>query len=160
MQRLCVCVCVCVCVYTYVHVCMCTRMYMCACVPCVVTQRKERFLSGRTQLLGWETKMNAQQGKLSLKYLQNFLLDIFFIYISNVIPFSGFPSENPIPSLLPTVHQPTHSCFPAQACSYTRAYRLQRTKGLSSHWCSTRPSSATYAARAMSPTMPSLWLLI
>jgi hypothetical protein len=25
-----------------------------------------------------------------------FLLDIFFIYISNVIPFPGFPSENPL----------------------------------------------------------------
>jgi hypothetical protein len=24
------------------------------------------------------------------------LLDIFFIYISNVIPFPGFPSENPL----------------------------------------------------------------
>jgi hypothetical protein len=24
-------------------------------------------------------------------------LDIFFIYISNVIPFPGFPSENPLP---------------------------------------------------------------
>jgi hypothetical protein len=34
-----------------------------------------------------------------------FLLDIFFIYISNVIPFPSFPSENP-PSLAP---QPTHS---------------------------------------------------
>jgi hypothetical protein len=26
-----------------------------------------------------------------------FFLDIFFIYISNVIPFPGFPSENPHP---------------------------------------------------------------
>ena len=25
-----------------------------------------------------------------------FLLDIFFIYISNVIPFPSFPSENPL----------------------------------------------------------------
>jgi hypothetical protein len=31
-----------------------------------------------------------------------FLLDIFFIYISNVIPFPGFPSENPLhPSRAP-----------------------------------------------------------
>ncbi len=37
-----------------------------------------------------------------------FLLDIFFIYISNVIPFPGFPSENPL--LLdppPPAQQPT-----------------------------------------------------
>ena len=28
------------------------------------------------------------------------LLDIFFIYISNVIPFPGFPSKNPLPHTL------------------------------------------------------------
>ena len=36
-----------------------------------------------------------------------FLLDIFFIYISNVIPFPGFPSKNPLsPPCLP--YSPTH----------------------------------------------------
>ena len=36
-----------------------------------------------------------------------FLLDIFFIYISNVIPFPSFPSK--IPYLLPLSHcSPTH----------------------------------------------------
>jgi hypothetical protein len=31
-----------------------------------------------------------------------FLLDIFFIYISNAIPFASFPSENPLsPPLSP-----------------------------------------------------------
>ena len=29
-------------------------------------------------------------------FLKKNLLDIFFIYISNVIPFLGFPSENPL----------------------------------------------------------------
>jgi hypothetical protein len=28
--------------------------------------------------------------------LKNFLLDIFFIYILNIIPFPSFPSENPL----------------------------------------------------------------
>jgi hypothetical protein len=38
-----------------------------------------------------------------------FLLNIFFIYISNIIPFPDFPSENPY-SLHPfPAHQPTHS---------------------------------------------------
>jgi hypothetical protein len=37
---------------------------------------------------------------------------------------------------------------------------LHRTKGLSSHWCLTRPSSATCAAGAMSPTMCTLWLVV
>jgi hypothetical protein len=31
-----------------------------------------------------------------LLFLNNFLLDIFFICISNVIPFPSFPSENPL----------------------------------------------------------------
>ena len=60
-----------------------------------------------------------------------FLLDIFLIYISNVIPFPGFPSKKyPLPP-----HQPTHSYFLALAFPYTGAQSLQRTKGLSSHWC-------------------------
>jgi hypothetical protein len=39
-------------------------------------------------------------------FFKIFLLDIFFIYISNVIPFLCFPSENPLPPPAPT-HQPT-----------------------------------------------------
>jgi hypothetical protein len=52
-----------------------------------------------------------------------FLLDIFFIYISNVIPFPGFPSKNhfPYPFPLTPAHQPTHSCFLALAFPYTGA---------------------------------------
>jgi hypothetical protein len=43
------------------------------------------------------------------------LLDIFFIYILNVVPFPGFPSENSLsPPQLPA-SQPTHSCFLALA---------------------------------------------
>jgi hypothetical protein len=41
-----------------------------------------------------------------------FLTDIFFIYISNVIPFPSFPSENSHPLLPPPVHQLTHSLLP------------------------------------------------
>ena len=43
-----------------------------------------------------------------------FLLDIFFIYIFNVIPFPSFLSENPLspPTIAP---QPTHSCLLALA---------------------------------------------
>jgi hypothetical protein len=37
------------------------------------------------------------------------LLDIFYIYISNVIIFPGFPSKNTLPSPPPPVNQPTHS---------------------------------------------------
>ena len=42
-----------------------------------------------------------------------FLLDIFFIYISNVIPFPSFPSENPLPSYLPLFpNPPTPTSWP------------------------------------------------
>jgi hypothetical protein len=51
-----------------------------------------------------------------------FLLDIFFIYISNVFPIPGFPSENPLSILPPPAHKPTHSHFPALALPYTGAY--------------------------------------
>jgi hypothetical protein len=61
------------------------------------------------------------------------LLDIFFIYISNVISFPGFPSKKTTyPLLPPPAHQPTHSHFPALAFPYTGTYNLHRAKGLSS----------------------------
>jgi hypothetical protein len=37
-------------------------------------------------------------------FWETFLLDIFFIYISNVIPFPGFPSKNPLSPLWKAVH--------------------------------------------------------
>jgi hypothetical protein len=53
------------------------------------------------------------------------LLDIFFIYISNVIPFPGFPSEKhpiPIPSTLPLLtNPPTPASWPWH--SPTRRHR-------------------------------------
>jgi hypothetical protein len=54
-------------------------------------------------------------------FLNYFLLDIFFIYIINVIPFPGFPSENPLSPLPSHCSQPTHSCFLALAFPYTGA---------------------------------------
>jgi hypothetical protein len=37
---------------------------------------------------------------------------------------------------------------------------LHKTKGLSSHSCPTRQSSATYKAGAMSPSLYTLWLVV
>jgi hypothetical protein len=39
-------------------------------------------------------------------FFKKFLSDIFFIYISNVIPFPVFPSQNRIPSPLPLLTNP------------------------------------------------------
>jgi hypothetical protein len=50
-----------------------------------------------------------------------FSLDIFFIYITNVIPFPGFPSKNPLSDPSPPDHQSTHSHFLALASPYTGA---------------------------------------
>ena len=96
-----------------------------------------------------------------------FNFKIFFIYISNVIPFLG---STPLGILLPHTlthasmsmfHHPlTHSHLPSLAFSYTGASSLHRTKSLSSHSCPTRPSSATYVAGAMSPSMCTLWLVV
>jgi hypothetical protein len=41
-------------------------------------------------------------------FLYFFKKDIFFNYISNVIPFPSFPSKNPHPLPHPPAHQPTH----------------------------------------------------
>jgi hypothetical protein len=85
-----------------------------------------------------------------------FLLYIFFIYISNVIPFPYFPSENPpIPSPLPLL---TNLPIPLPCPGIPLHWGIEphRDKGFSSHWWPTRPSSATYAAGAMGPSMCSL----
>jgi hypothetical protein len=58
---------------------------------------------------------------LMTKEIEHFLLDIFSIYISNVIPFPSFPFENPHPLPSPPAHQPTHSCFLTLAFPYTGA---------------------------------------
>jgi hypothetical protein len=54
-------------------------------------------------------------------FLNIFLLDIFFIYISNVIPFPSFPSKNPLYFPVSPC-SPTHPLpFPVLAVPYTGA---------------------------------------
>jgi hypothetical protein len=60
-----------------------------------------------------------------------FLLDIFFVYISNFIPFPHFLSEPPpprIPFPLPLPTNPPHSIFPILVFPYTGALDLHKTK--------------------------------
>ena len=49
-----------------------------------------------------------------------FKLDIFFIYISNDIPFPSFLSENPLYTPPPPAPQPTHTPFLVLEFPYTR----------------------------------------
>ena len=53
-----------------------------------------------------------------------FLLDIFFIYISNAIPKVPYSHPHPHPAPLPT-----HSHFLALAFPCTGAYKVCKTKG-------------------------------
>jgi len=86
-----------------------------------------------------QEEMNSYFNKFFLKVTVLFLLDIFFIYISNVIPFSGFPFANPYPIPSPPVsmrvlsHPPIPSRLPTLAFPYTGVSSLRRAKGLSSH---------------------------
>jgi hypothetical protein len=71
---------------------------------------------------------------------------VLFYWIFSSFTFQMLSSKSPIHSLCPAP-QPTHSCFMTLAFPCTGAYGLLKTKGLSSHWWLTRPSSATYATR-------------
>jgi hypothetical protein len=59
-----------------------------------------------------------------LKKKPQFLLDIFFIYISNAIPKVPYALPPPHPAPLPT-----HSHFLALAFPCTGAYKVCKTKG-------------------------------
>jgi hypothetical protein len=63
-----------------------------------------------------------------------FLLDILFIYISNVITFPGFSSGKPLFHPPPPASMRVfshHSHLPTLVFPYTGASSLLRTKGLS-----------------------------
>ena len=80
--------------------------------------------------------------------------DIFFLSLQMLSPFLVSSPNVPYTLPPPPAPQPTHSCFLALASPYTGAYNLHKTKGLSSQWWPTRPSSATNAARDMSSGVP------
>jgi hypothetical protein len=61
------------------------------------------------------------------------LLNIFFIYISNAIPFPSFLSKSPLVASPCHAPQSIHSNFLVKAFPCTGAYNLHRTKSLSSH---------------------------
>ena len=64
------------------------------------------------------------------------------------------PSPVPPPNLLSHhPHPPNHSTF------HPRIPHRSFTD-ISSHWCLTRPSSATYVAGTMGPSMCTIWLVV
>jgi hypothetical protein len=95
------------------------------------------YWTGQYKTTGWR-----------LCNLHFFKLNIFFIYISNVISFPCFP---PFPCFYESVHPPTHPFPPPTLDSPTLEHlqSLLRTNDLSYHWCMTRPSSAIYATSAV-----------
>ena len=78
------------------------------------------------------------------KQISLFLLDIFFIYISN---FKCYPESSPNTPLLPD--PPTPTSWPWHS-PVLRHIKFAQPMGLSFHWWPTRPSSDSYAARDMS----------
>jgi hypothetical protein len=91
--------------------------------------------------LGWEHKAFPLSFSFSFFSFIYFLLDIFFIYISNAIP--KFPYTLPPPS------SPTHllPLLGPGVPLYWEHIKFARPRGLSSQWWLIRLSSATYAAR-------------
>jgi hypothetical protein len=116
---------------------------------------------------GWPRVLYIGQAVLWLVFLEVWttILDLtnntyfhwlFYIFIFWMLSLSpAFPPQAPY--LLPS---PTHSCLRVLEFPYAGSSSLHRTKGLPSHWCQIRPSSATYAARATGPSMCTLWLVV
>jgi hypothetical protein len=99
--------------------------------------------------------------------LFSFLLAVFFIYISNVFSFPGLSFGTPLshlssPCLLYEGASSHTYSLPPSCPSIPLHWGIKhlRPKGCSSHWCPTRPSSTTYAAREMGPSMYTLWFVI
>jgi len=94
------------------------------------------------------------------------LLDNFYLrfkcYPLSWFPFQKFSIPSPLPLLLwrcSLTYPPAPSNLPALTFPYTRALSLHRTKGLFSHWCLIKTSSATYVDEAIGRSMCTLWTM-
>jgi hypothetical protein len=104
--------------------------------------------------------------------MNNFTPHIFFFFFlffywkfslftfQTLSPFQISPPETPYPILPPPASRrvlPPHSLLPS-CLGMPLHWGIDplRPKGCSSHWCPTRPSSATYA---LGPSMCILWLV-
>ena len=102
-------------------------------------------------------------------WIFSFLLLLFIIFIGyfSYLHFKCFPlSRSPLhkppyyscspASMRVLPHPTTQSHLPALAFLYTGALNTLSRKGHSSHWCSKKPTSGTYAVRTMGPSMCTL----
>jgi hypothetical protein len=116
-------------------------------------------------------------------------LIIPFIYISNDIPLPGYPHHQPLPSYLiisrfpvtpppppPSIphlpsplpfacmrvlpHPPTLSSPTAPSSPYSVESNVPGNKGLPSHCCPARPSSATYVSGDKDAFRSTPWLVV
>jgi hypothetical protein len=90
---------------------------------------------------------------------------IFYLFTFQMLSLPSFHYGNPLfhppfPCLWVCSPSFTYPHLLTLAFSYTEASSLPRNKGLLSHWCPIRPSSASYAGGAMGHTMCTLWLVV
>ena len=92
-----------------------------------------------------------------LFFFENFIR--YFLYLHfKCYPLSLFPLQNP-QSPCPSPCSATHPLL-LPCPGIPLHWYNEPSQDLSSLWCSTRLSSATYAARAMSPSMCTPWLVV
>jgi hypothetical protein len=77
-----------------------------------------------------------------------------------VLHNSSISSSLPFASMRVFLHPLTHSCLSTLTSPYAGASNLHRNKGLSSHWCHIRSSSATYVSGAMDSSIYTGWLVV
>jgi hypothetical protein len=103
---------------------------------------------------------------ISIEIFFFFFLGYFLYLHFKCFPHPRSPLQKPYCTLPPPAsmrvlpHPPTHSSLSVLAFPYTGASITLRPNHLSSHWRPTKPSSTKYEARAMGPSMCTLWLLV
>jgi hypothetical protein len=95
-------------------------------IPALRRQRQVdlcKFKASMVYRASSRTARDTQKNPVSF-FFSNFLLDVFFIYISNAIPKVPYTLPPSCPAPLPT-----HSHFLALAFPCTEAYKVCKTKG-------------------------------
>jgi hypothetical protein len=89
----------------------------------------------------------------------------YFLYLNSkrypifLFPLRKHPPHTPPPASMVS-HPPTHSHLPTLVFLYSGTWSLHRMKGLFFLCCLTRPSSATFAAEAIGPSMCTLFFFL